>query len=102
MRFLAVLALGLVSLSISAPSYAAPPACDAGAEGTIIYNKDQKLVQFCNGTQWIGMVAKIGGTGDTLGDLACDEDEVPVWNGAAWDCGEGGGAASGPIQAADT
>jgi hypothetical protein len=69
---------------------AAPPACDAGAEGTIVYNKDQKLVQFCNGTNWIGMVAKIGGAGDTLSDLSCASGEVPEWNGAAWICGAGG------------
>jgi hypothetical protein len=89
MRFLAVLALCLSMFA--SPSYAAPPACDATREGTIIYNKDSKLVQFCNGSAWIGMVAKIGGTGDTLSDLSCQNDEVPVWNGSAWVCGTGGG-----------
>lgn len=89
MRFLAVLFLGL-SVFIQT-AHAAPPACDATREGTIIYNKDSKLVQFCNGTDWIGMVAQIGGTGDTLDDLNCQNDEVPVWNGAVWVCGTGGG-----------
>jgi len=88
MRFLAVLALSLLVFTL--PSHAAPPACNAGAEGTIVYNKDAKLVQFCNGTDWIGMVAKIGGTGDTLGDLSCSNDEVPTWDGSAWVCGAGG------------
>lgn len=89
MRFLAVLILclsGFVQLA-----HAAPPACDAAREGTIIYNKDRKLVQFCDGTQWIGMVAKIGGAGDTLSDLTCLDGEVPEWNGTAWICGAGGG-----------
>jgi hypothetical protein len=70
--------------------HAAPPACNAGSEGTIVYNKDRKLVQFCNGTDWIGMVAKIGGAGDTLSDLTCASGEVPEWNGTAWICGAGG------------
>lgn len=89
MRFLAVLFSALLMFTL--PSHAAPPDCDAAREGTIIYNKDSKLVQFCNGTDWIGMVAQIGGTGDTLDDLSCQNDEVPVWNGAAWVCGTGGG-----------
>lgn len=70
---------------------AAPPACNAGSEGTIIYNKDQKLVQFCNGTDWIGMVGSFGGGGtDTLADLACQSGDVPEWNGTSWVCGAGG------------
>ena len=85
MRFLGILFLGLAALVQSA--HAAPPVCTATQEGTIIYNKDSKLVQFCNGSQWIGMVAQIGGTGDTLGDLTCATGEVPEWNDAAWDCG---------------
>lgn len=88
MRFLAVLALSLLVFTL--PSHAAPPACNAGAEGTIVYNKDAKLVQFCNGTDWIGMVAKIGGTGDTLSDLSCSSGEVPEWDGTNWVCGAGG------------
>lgn len=64
----------------------APPECDAGREGTIVYNVQHKLVQFCNGDQWIGLVAKIGSTGDTLGDLSCTSGEVPKWNGTIWDC----------------
>lgn len=42
----------------------------AKPEGTIIYNTDHKVAQFCNGTQWVGMA---GGTtsimeGDTMVD----------------------------------
>lgn len=88
MRFLAVLALSLLVFTL--PSHAAPPACNAGAEGTIVYNKDHKLVQFCNGTDWIGIVAKLGGAGDTLGDLSCSSGEVPEWDGSNWICGAGG------------
>lgn len=88
MRFLAVLALCLITVTL--PAQAAPPACNAGAEGTIVYNKDQKLVQFCNGSQWIGMVAAIGSGIDTLSNLSCASGEVPEWDGSDWVCGAGG------------
>lgn len=83
--------LALVFL-MPAVSEAAPPNCDAAREGVIIYNTDHKLVQFCNGQNWIGLAAKIGGTGDTLSDLSCQSGEVPEWNGTAWICGAGGSA----------
>ncbi|OYW55463.1 MAG: hypothetical protein B7Y80_14340 [Hyphomicrobium sp. 32-62-53] len=88
MRFLTLLVVCLSALSTFA--LAAPPVCNAGSEGTIVYNKDNKLVQFCDGSAWIGMVAKIGGAGDTLSDLTCQSGEVPEWNGTAWTCGAGG------------
>ena len=72
-------------------AHAAPPDCDAAREGTILYNKQHKLVQFCNGTEWIGMTAKIGGTGDTLSDLSCQDGEIVKWNGSAWLCAEDSG-----------
>lgn len=93
MRFLAVLALCLLTFTL--PAHAAPPACNAGAEGTIIYNKDYKIVQFCNGTQWIGMVARIGDSGDTLADLSCGNGEIAKWNGTTWACAaDSGGLAA--------
>jgi hypothetical protein len=91
MRILRALFLGISCIALWQPAYAAPPACNAGSEGTIVYNKDRKLVQFCNGSAWVGMVAKIGGAGDTLSDLTCQSGEVPEWNGTAWICGAGGG-----------
>jgi hypothetical protein len=89
-------------------AYAAPPVCDAGAEGTIIYNKDHKIVQFCNGTQWIGMVARIGDDGDTLADLSCAGGEIAKFNGTIWACaadaaGTGGFTAlTGDVTASGT
>lgn len=93
MRFLAVLALCLLTFTF--PADAAPTVCNAGAEGTIIYNKDYKIVQFCNGAQWIGMVARIGGTGDTLADLSCTSGEIVKFNGAAWACAADDAGTSG-------
>jgi hypothetical protein len=84
MRIFVLLALCLIVFPVL--SHAAPPVCNAGAEGTIIYNKDHKIVQFCNGTQWIGMVARIGDNGDTLADLSCANGEIAKWNGAVWTC----------------
>jgi hypothetical protein len=83
-----VLCVGLVVTIVlgAFQVHAAPPACDAAREGTIIYNKDHKLVQFCNGTQWIGMVARIGGGDDTLGDLNCSSGQIAKWSGSAWAC----------------
>ena len=82
-RLFAFVLLGFIS---SNTGYAAPPACNAGSEGTIVYNKDQKLVQFCNGSSWIGMVATIGNTGDTLGDLNCSNGQIVKFNGTSWIC----------------
>jgi ribosomal 50S subunit-recycling heat shock protein len=76
----------LAALILTSAAYAAAPVCNAGAEGTLVYNKDHKIVQFCNGTQWIGMVARIGDNGDTLADLTCEAGEIPKWSGSAWAC----------------
>lgn len=80
-------------LSPLTAAHAAGPNCDAAAEGTILYNKEHKLVQFCNGTQWIGMTAKIGGAGDTLSDLSCTSGQIVQWNGSNWTCADDGGGA---------
>ncbi|WP_273793492.1 tail fiber domain-containing protein [Brucella anthropi] len=42
----------------------------AGNEGTIIYNTDHKVAQFCNGTDWIGMAG--GSTSIMTGDTMID------------------------------
>jgi hypothetical protein len=56
----------------------------AKSEGFIIYNKDHKVAQFCNGTDWIGMA---GGTtsimtGDTMFDGWPDAIQCNVSNPA--------------------
>lgn len=69
----------------------AQSACNAAREGVILYNTDHKLVQFCNGQNWIGLAAKIGGAGDTLSDLSCANGEIVKWNGTAWACAQDSG-----------
>jgi hypothetical protein len=39
------------------PAFAAPCSSPAEAEGTLIYNTDHHVYQFCNGTNWIGFNA---------------------------------------------
>jgi hypothetical protein len=41
---------------------AGPITCDSAAEGKIIYNDDENVVQFCDGIDWIGM----GGGGSSV------------------------------------
>lgn len=53
----------LFSLLASAAHACSGP---AGSEGEIIYNLDHKVVQFCNGTAWVGMG---GGTDITTANL---------------------------------
>lgn len=97
MRLTAILALGLLTFGFvfsefsGTPAMAAPPACNTTSEGMILYNKDHKLVQFCNGADWISMVGSFGGgLTDTLSGLSCTSGQVPSWNGTAWVCGAGG------------
>lgn len=85
-RTLYVLSVFLCLLLPPITATAAPPACNTATEGTIVYNVEHKLVQFCNGTQWIGLTAKIGGAGDTLSDLTCQDGEIVKWNGTNWAC----------------
>lgn len=72
---------------------AAPSECNAAREGVILYNVQHKLVQFCNGAQWIGLAAKIGGAGDTLSDLNCTSGQIVQWSGSNWTCANDGGGA---------
>lgn len=46
-------------------------------EGTIIYNTDHKVAQFCNGTQWIGMAG--GTTSIMTGDTMVDGWPDVIW-----------------------
>lgn len=59
MLFRALL-LGLGLFLNSVPAFAAPPTCNAGSEGTIVYNKDHKVMQFCNATSWVAMSGNFG------------------------------------------
>lgn len=56
----------LVTL-ISFPAWAVCTLPD-GVEGEIIYNQDVKVVQYCDGTRWIGVGWKGGGSQGAVGD----------------------------------
>lgn len=38
-----------------------------GDEGTLIYNKDHKVVQFCDGTKWVGTAGSSGSSNENNG-----------------------------------
>ena len=60
----------------------------AGAEGQIFHNTTHKVVQFCNGTDWVntGALATPGLP------TTCDPGDTITWDGTAWTCSSGGGA----------
>ena len=58
-------------------------------EGTILYNRDFKTAQFCDGTTWWAM--KNGG-----GLPSCAEGETIILASAGWACGSTGGGGGTP------
>lgn len=101
------LAAACLCIFASSSALAAPPNCDTAREGVIVYNVAHKVVQFCNGSSWIGLVAKIG-ENDTLLGLSCANGEIAKWNGTVWACaadnaGSGGiTALTGDVTASGT
>src|SRR4051812_7596126 len=55
-----------------------------GAEGQIIYNTDYKLMQFCNGTLWVGM-----GSGNV--SVTESDPQVGSLTASKWCVANGGG-----------
>lgn len=88
MRFL----LAVVAIIILFPA-AAYAAClvPNGNEGDLVYNSTYKVVQFCNGTQWVST----GGSTDTLATLSCANGEIAKWNGTTWACAADASGMSG-------
>lgn len=77
-----MMAAGLTALSAPAQACENPPA----QAGVIIFNSDHKVMQYCNGDQWIGLWGGGGGGGGS-GIPSCDNGEVPKWNNDEWTCG---------------
>lgn len=86
MRFFVVLLFCLLAFPL--PSFAAPPTCSVVSEGVIVYNKDHKVMQYCDGVNWIGMSGSAAQSIDTLGELECDTGEIAKYDGTAWTCSE--------------
>jgi hypothetical protein len=84
MRYILLSALLMAELwCVPIQAQAAPPLCNAGSEGTLVYDADHKAVVFCNGTQWIAM----GGMGNSGSLLpACPQGDTLVVDGGGWVC----------------
>lgn len=79
----------LVFLLLATPARA-DCANPVGAEGDQLYNADYKVMQFCNGTQWIAMLGQALPT--------CSDGDIVTFSSAAgWECASGGGASSPPV-----
>ena len=65
----AITAAVLLIITVSGAALPARAACvsPAEAEGTVLYNEDFKVFQYCNGTDWIAMHAPGSGTGGCTG-----------------------------------
>lgn len=97
--------LCVATVAAIAQSASAAPCSDPdGVEGELVYNTTYKVVQFCNGTLWIGMggLNDIGSDNDTLAALGCLNDQVPKWSGSNWTCAvdDAGGVPAGTVAGA--
>jgi len=73
----------ILTLGISNAAYAACSS-PAGAEGEMIYNDDFNVLQFCDGTNWVGMSGGSGGGGGA-GVTDGDKGDITVGSsGASW------------------
>ncbi|HEY8963822.1 MAG TPA: hypothetical protein VIN59_05085, partial [Alphaproteobacteria bacterium] len=73
----------ILTLGISNAAYAACSS-PAGAEGEMIYNDDFNVLQFCDGTNWVGMSGGSGGCGGA-GVTDGDKGDITVGSsGASW------------------
>lgn len=79
-----IIACGALMMFLAVPAMA-DCANPAGEEGVIVYNITHKTMQFCNGTQWIGMAGGISGGG--LPD--CPVGESLLMSADGWECGGG-------------
>lgn len=61
------------------------PSGNNAAEGVLIYNSDHKVMQYCNGDNWVGVWG--GGSGSGL--PTCDDGEIAQWQGGKWECNDG-------------
>ncbi len=75
MRFFILLSLFIITPSIAYADCANP----VHKEGTVIYNKDYKVAQFCNGTDWIGMA------GGSSSDNGTSESPTHIISGSLID-----------------
>ena len=59
-----------------------------GEMGVIIFNKAHKVMQYCNGDDWIGIWGG-GGSGGSM--PSCANSEIIQWQNGKWECSDGSG-----------
>lgn len=86
----------LLILLLALPSNAAYAACasPAGNEGDVLYNTDFKVVQFCDGTNWMSMSGTASTTDARIGTLTASKWCATNAGGTAIDCTQNAPAAS--------
>jgi len=95
-----------LSLIMTAHAPAALAACadPVGNEGEFIYNQDYNIMQFCNGTDWVGMAGGSVGSGGAsaltgLSDVTISspsDGQVLKYNSGVWEnAADGGSGAAG-------
>lgn len=86
--FIAVLSVFL--LPVIAYAQCANPHAEMGV---LIFNKAHKVMQYCNGDDWIGIWGGGGGTGGaTL--PSCTDGEIAQFTNGTWTCNNGSGLAN--------
>ena len=55
--------------------------------GVIIFNKDHKVMQYCNGDDWVGLWGGGGGSGGGL--PTCSNGEIAQFTNGKWECNDG-------------
>lgn len=87
-------ALLICLLSFTSHTAYAACASPTGNEGDVLYNTDFKVVQFCDGTNWISMSGASGTTDARIGTLTASKWCATNAGGTAIDCTQNPPAAS--------
>lgn len=91
----AVAILAIVSLTVMAGAAHAACTSPAGDEGHFFYNADYKVVQFCDGTNWISMSGSVSTNNDPrIGTITASKWCAVNGGGTAIDCTQDAPAAS--------
>lgn len=78
--FLTILLLVLMPQGKAVQAQCTAPPAEAGV---LLFNKDHKVMQYCNGEVWVGLW---GGGGTSSPPVCTGSGKALQWTGASWDC----------------